>query len=232
MKLLSTIIITALLMVGCGNQAEMGSNIFANGSVTVSGQVFVVTKGRENIKLALVNIVAIPEKEFAQYIKTQHENGLEQQKLIMPDMELANKALSVSVEAEKRAHARFEKDMADGKFFTGSADAYEAAMAFVRTNKIALMKVKNKIDYFVSVEYYIEKLPPQFAASKTDADGKFTLSLPSGKYVLAAKSSRDAFGITENYNWLVRVDTSSPNHSLMLSNDNFFETKCNECVKL
>ena len=36
---------------------------------------------------------------------------------------------------------------------------------------------------------------------------------------------------TESYYWLIWVEASSPNQSLMLSNDNMFETKCKECVQ-
>jgi len=93
-------------------------------------------------------------------------------------------------------------------------------------------KLLKQSDYFDSAQFYFEGLPTPVGTSKTDADGKFALSVPAGKYVIAANSSRDVGKDTESYFWLVLVDTTSrPNQSVMLSNDNMFETKCKECVQ-
>lgn len=228
MKFIPQYLIAALIfiLVGCDKQGEAGKKNTSE-NVNISGQVFVVTKGRENIKLALVEVAAIPEKELAQYIKSQHDRGLEQQKLLMPELESVEKEARAAAAAAERAEKEFNKPGLSEK----RADDYFNSQKIMDQKNSSSRKIKNKFDYFDSAEYYFEKLPAQLVVSKTDADGKFTLPLPAGKYALAAKSSRDAFGKTENYYWLVWVDTSSPNHSLMLSNDNFFETKCNECVK-
>jgi hypothetical protein len=59
-----------------------------------------------------------------------------------------------------------------------------------RAKQGKLREIQRKIGYFDSGTYYFEKLPAPVAVSKTDADGKFTLSLPAGKYVIAATTSR------------------------------------------
>lgn len=241
-------LLAALLLGSCGKQETANKTLSPSSNTSaapslaapqaklnISGQVFVVTQGKENIKLALVEVGAIPEKDITQYLSTKHSNGLEQQKALMPELESAKKeAVTASTEANK---AEKEFTSREVKVFTQEdVDAWknaERTKGIAGAKKSTYKKIKDKYDYFDSTEYYLylEKLPNPMAISKTDADGKFTLSLPPGKYAFAATSSRKVFKDTEYYYWLVLVDTSSPNQSLMLSNDNLFETKCKECVQ-
>lgn len=223
------VLMLVVLLVGCGNQGEAEKKLVEK--VSITGQVFVVTKGRENIKLALVDVVAIPEKELSQYIKSQHDKGIEQQTVIFPRLEPAKKAASAAAAASKKCYTP-PYDHCAGYTTIGHMDLPNSVIKKdeMYAKAAAYEKVMAEFHYYDSGGHYFEKLPMQVAASKTDADGKFNLSLPHGKYALAAKSSRDASGTTENYYWLVWVDTTSPNHSVMLSNDNLFETKCKECA--
>ena len=84
---------------------------------------------------------------------------------------------------------------------------------------------------YKSYPFYLAGLPTPFTTAKTDADGKFSLKLKPGKYVLAAISSRTVGTDTEKYCWLVWL-TVDPNQSkrVMLSNDNLFETNCSDCL--
>ncbi len=65
------------------------------------------------------------------------------------------------------------------------------------------------------------------ADTKTDADGKFSLSVPAGNtYVILAKASREVGDDTECYYWIQDVDLTRANDglSIMLSNDNLVES--------
>lgn len=218
------ILMMGLLLAGCGIQGEAEKKLAEK--VSLTGQIFVVTKGRENIKLALVEVAAIPEKDMMQHLNAKYSNRLEQLKPLTPNLELVKKEADAA-----------KVDLDNAFAVAGEYLTPEQASKTDKLEDIALSKkgiyitIRNQVAYLDSVKYYFEKLPAQLVASKTDADGKFTLTLPTGKYALAAKSSRDVFGTTENYYWLVWVDTSAPSHSVMLSNDNFFETGCGECVK-
>jgi hypothetical protein len=88
-----------------------------------------------------------------------------------------------------------------------------------REAKIQLNKLKADIAYYRSPTYYMDKLPTPLASSKTDADGRFTMKLPQGKYAIAASATREVLSSTESYYWLVWVDATGPERSLMLSND-------------
>jgi hypothetical protein len=92
-------------------------------------------------------------------------------------------------------------------------------------------KAVSKFTSFDSPAYYMVDLPKAAAVAKTDADGKFSLSVPQGRYVIAAQASRSVFRDTEYYYWLVAVDGTKP-QALMLSNDNQVQTGCAECVRL
>ena len=62
---------------------------------------------------------------------------------------------------------------------------------------------------------------------KTDADGKFSLSVPAGNnYVIMASASRSVGDNNEEYNWIVDVDATKADHSLtvLLSNDNLVDS--------
>ena len=65
---------------------------------------------------------------------------------------------------------------------------------------------------------YFEDLPLPRMAAETDADGRFTLRLPStGKWVIAAHGERKLSGRVEDYYWMVRVSTGGEG-DLLLSN--------------
>lgn len=71
------------------------------------------------------------------------------------------------------------------------------------------------------------------ATSKSDADGKFTLPIPSaGRVVILANSSRDVGGKTEKYQWAVVLPLiPGRKNSVFLANDNLLDTGCSTCIQ-
>ncbi len=55
---------------------------------------------------------------------------------------------------------------------------------------------------------------------KTDADGKFTLKLPKGNYLVYALAQRTIYKETEHYSWKVPIALTKDKEQLFLSNDN------------
>lgn len=204
-----TLLSLSIMLSGCGKQE-------------IAGQIFVVTKGKENIKLALVAVGAIPQEEFEQHLKIKQNHKLKQQQLLLPKYKTAQLALE---------GIRLEMGLLS---YLNRKSWSKADLLRVEEGKLQQVKYEKVITEFEAFnhdEYFFEGLPIPKATDKTDVDGKFTLSLPKGKYVIAASSSRSIGNSSENYHWLVLVDASSPNKMLMLSNDNLLATKCNECVK-
>ncbi|HEY8560210.1 MAG TPA: hypothetical protein VIL74_07525 [Pyrinomonadaceae bacterium] len=58
------------------------------------------------------------------------------------------------------------------------------------------------------------------ASVKTDADGKFSIKIPRGEYIIQAASSRKIFDDTEFYKWNLPVKLTEAKHQIFLSNDN------------
>lgn len=124
--------------------------------------------------------------------------------------------------------AKKEVDAAYEKWTSSDVDGgYELWTKTVEKNQ----SIISEYEAFNSVEYIIDSLPPPMQVNKSDAEGKFVLTLPKGRYVIVANASRKLINTSETYHWLVQIDESTPSN-FMLSNDNLLETKCKECVKL
>lgn len=241
------------LLVACGKpettQKDSRSKVEATAAtpatkLNISGQVFIVTKGRDNIKLALVEVAAIPESDLLASIKAKHASGIEQQKPLVPAYASAKKEADAATAAYSQVQRNTQQLTAKYNALPLSESGNEIAQAMYesslksipifessRSKQAKLRQIASQIGYFDSGQYYFEKLPASTAVSKTDADGKFTFSLPPGKYVIAASTSRKVSNETEFYYWLVSTDPVAASQSLMLSNDNQFETKCKECIQ-
>lgn len=196
--------------------------------VTVAGQVFIVTQGRENIKLALVEVALIPDTSVRRHLAALREVGAQQQVPLKPTLDSltlaaqrADSELRVQVNASLAGPTSLKQGM---RFLAASeraSDAQEAHRAFAA-----------KYEAYNSPEYYLDKLPQATSMAKTDADGKFAMSVPPGRYVVLATTTRSVAKGLERYDWLVNVDASSAVPSLLLSNDNLMGTKCADCVLL
>lgn len=236
MKLMPVYCMVISLLAGCGKQ-DILSHSSADSQV-ISGQVFVVTQGMNNIKLALVAVGAIPQEEFDQYLKVKQSNKLEKQQHLYSKYIEAKKHL---IDAKENYNVTNNWRNVLVTQFNESVNPSEKSEKYIDKLKAELDKIKEDIDKTKSVldefeafdkaEFLFEGLPKSNTFAKTDADGKFVLSLPKGKYVITANSTRSVGSYSEIYHWLVLFDAASPNQSLILSNDNFLETKCNECIK-
>ena len=223
-----------IILAGCmfcalptASAASSKSKVKASVPVTVSGQIFIVTKDRENIKLAFAKVAAIHEKEMLEHLKKKHGDSIEQREHLKSKLEAA-------IQEEEAADT--DKEVLRIDWLSDSSktnyENYLAAKETLFQKNRSKLDIQKKLIKFTSPESYMQDMPAPANASKTDADGNFTLTVPSGKYVIAATANRTVFEDTEQYYWLVRIDASSPVQSLMLSNDNQVETKCDDCVLL
>lgn len=70
----------------------------------------------------------------------------------------------------------------------------------------------------------LDKLQKPTLRAKTNADGKCSLQLPSGKWIVAASAQRKVADTTERYLWLVEIpNDAGSGKTLILSNDNLLE---------
>lgn len=255
MKLITYLIIVLLCLTACNIQDSNEGvilqiytafpslkSIFGPKEVSLSGQVFVVTKGRDNIKLALVEIRVIPERELIDFVKGKRQDALQQidtlnskLKILKNEEELLKKAVAVVTKNYESSvcytKASYFFDESEVKLCESINKNSENARKLHSNKQMEIYTVNYQISSLNEAAYYFTSLPQSEWKSKTDADGKFTLTLPVGTYVVAAESTRKIVDSSESYYWLVVVDANTKNQQIMLSNDNFFETKCSECVK-
>lgn len=223
--------LTCILLVNTAHAAQKTGKAVVTKTSSIAGQVFVVTKGGENIKLALVGVSAIPEKQIREYLSTSQNLKRE----VLDKMVSAKKEWQAATLSKEAASARWSTLYRGGDGKGAEEDKAwnesKACEEFESLKFTQYMEANTAWLRFKSGEYYFAELPVGVNSSKTDADGKFKLDLPAGKYALAAKSSRHVFGNTEEYYWIVFVNASSQNQSVMLSNDNLFDTECSDCAK-
>lgn len=176
----------------------------------LSGDVFIITKGRTNLKLALVTVTAIPEDAVQRHLVRKTVQSDEEFAKAQPEIDAAQREYAALVDEFKRAAA----ERAD------NAKLEELN----RQQHLCLARKRDALgrqEYFRSAEFFYEGLPRGIASAKTDPDGRFVMRLPRrGKVAVAAHSFREIGDTAENYFWLVWVDTRRLPTRLLLSNDN------------
>lgn len=267
------VVLVCLLSPGC-NRAPSSSaaapptaNATAdNGgvNVTVSGQVFIVTKSGESIKLGLVH-VGIADNQLAEIEKKSISDMLtknlseskakidEARASYQAARDLYDKLLPDYTKAQKALH---DAVSAEGIYAIGDnevdgVDSVQAANIVTLNRQLAAIgaKIAPLYDDFMAKFQNLRVLVEEqqndvqgsldtffstfggVADTKTDADGKFTLSVPEGKsYVLVAQTSRSVGDTTEKYYWIEDVDLTKANNGLtiLLSNDNLVDDPVSE----
>ena len=175
--------ICAGIIVGCSGKRE------------VTGQVFVVTKGGENVKLGLVGIHVVGEKELAGIADLVQRHAATNR----ANLELL-KGLANDVQAlVRKAPPEFASPLK------------RLEEAITRRRLAESMKDSPEVTLF-------RMLPPLI--TKTDADGLFVVQA-SEKDWLAARGQRRAGDSTENYLWVMQLVVGQK--KLLVSNDRLLD---------
>jgi len=195
---------------------------------TIRGDVFIVTAGGPAIKLALVQVKAISKIEMENRIAK-----IEQQ--IASERAEVNSAVS---RAMKESDARIkqmqamtlkeiQRQMADD-LKRSRAERDKAIQAPIHA-RIQLKELRARQKTLNSAAPFFVDLPEPVATAKTDADGRFELTIPDkGEYVLVASAERTVFNDVERYFWVVRLN--SEESKVTLSNDNLTSSGSPESV--
>ena len=195
---------------------------------TIEGEVFIVTAGGPAIKLALVQVKAISKIEMENRIAK-----IEQQ--IASERAEVNSAVS---RAMKESDARIkqmqamtlkeiQRQMADD-LKRSRAERDKAIQAPIHA-RIQLKELRARQKTLNSAAPFFVDLPEPVATAKTDADGRFELTIPDkGEYVLVASAERTVFNDVERYFWVVRLN--SEESKVTLSNDNLTSSGSPESV--
>lgn len=162
---------------------------------TIEGQIFIRTKGGENVKLSLVDVLLFDEKVIAANLDAKRKVAEPIYEALQPLVKAARKKYDDAIKASDFLHP-LERQ---------AGDAWE--------------NILGKADYAHSALYYFSDLPAALQTTKTDADGKFSFKITSASYVLVAASRRSAGKETESYHWMIKF-TVDADKKVMLANDN------------
>ena len=193
---------------------EVGVKDEAPQEFEVEGQVFVVTKGRENIKMGLTPIHVVSDQELqkiavelAEEIQAFRVDGIQRaanrearekfirELLAMEGRELAEPALEALREEAARPIA---EDIVENKFLVHED---------LERSKVLLFSV----------------IPD--ATTKTDADGRFKISVNSKSWVVA-QGQRSVGEESEDYLWIAPIEEpeKAAKSSLLISNDSGYDS--------
>ncbi len=221
----------------------------------LNGDIFIVTKGAQTFKLALVEVMAFNETDISPIIQSKVKIATSELDKISPQLETLKKEIGAleqeTAQAVKEENERLrEKNSNERVFIAGVEGAgstnnakelenrYLAAKKkldelrnMAQVKKLQLDEILVKSNKMKEAPFYMDGLPQPIQTAKTDADGKFSLKLKPGKYALVASAHRQVINGEENYYWLVwaSIDNKQSNR-IMLSNDNLFETHSVDCI--
>jgi hypothetical protein len=185
-------------------------------TTTLTGQVFIVMQGGENIKLGDVEILLIEKAQVAAYLARKEP-------VVDAEIASAQQEFDVAKENSKEAyvtHKAVPQESTEQAWFAAD-DQLKAVM-------------KKLDDAQGAKEYFSDFLPDAVQKTVSDADGKFSFTYlrdkPSTIYAMARRTVPDEFidGIgnrhnisgIEEYYWLVDAPTNSETTQIFLSNDN------------
>jgi formylglycine-generating enzyme required for sulfatase activity len=164
-----------------------------SGKREVTGQVFVVTKGGENVKLGLVGIHVVGERQLIE-IGTKLLGEAQKAK--------AGEVLLLQLEAEVAA------------LTSTVPSARSGPLDRIRDEAIARRTGIQRFSGGVLSRRFFQEMPPSMA--RTDADGLFTVDAKTSDW-LAARGERKAGAETETYLWLMPLKERP--RKLLVSND-------------
>jgi hypothetical protein len=188
----------------------------ANGELT--GDLFIVTRRRTKERLGAIAVNAIPEDALKKHLESKTLHGERESR----KLQLAIAGLTATLKIAQAEDDRLWKILQRDEHNLRHARAWSSA--FHKTEEISkqIKELQARRQHLTSGEYFFESLPSPISSAKTNADGKFTLTLPrQGRYGVVAKASRELFKKKETYFWIVWVSLGGePSKRLTLSNDN------------
>jgi hypothetical protein len=214
---------------------------------TLTGQVFIATKGAENMKLGAVSVSLFDGDAIDNLLGGLSAFASAKSRQLQLDIvraqtmeQQAATALERAQAAKEEAEAKAEKSH---ELFRRGLPLSDGARMQVDADKQALSEAKEILDsarstalgasaerrsllamqaYYHSPSFYFSYLSYPIQTAETDAEGRFVLQLPlTGGFVIAAQAGRSAGTQWESYYWLQPVSLNGQQQGVQnLSNSN------------
>jgi DNA segregation ATPase FtsK/SpoIIIE-like protein len=154
---------------------------------TLSGQVFVSSRGGENFKLGAVEVGLFARDAIDTLLPAIKKNADYKIEQLRREVAEAKAAKDQAEANEKAAHG---------------ADAFNAVLIA----QSRYIEIKAKLNFCYSGGFYFALLQSPIRTAETDADGRFLIEVPkTGAFVIAAQAKRSVGDDTEHYYWLQPV---------------------------
>lgn len=190
----------------------------ANPNGEVTGTIFIVTKGGRKYRPGSAVVYAIPEDALKKHLEGKTRQGeLESQKL-QRDIERLTSMLGIATAEEDRLWKVLQRDESNAR----KADAWRFVYNKAKATAQQIEDLQARRQHLTTGEYFFDGLPSGISAAKTDADGRFRLTIPRrGRFGVVASASRDLLKGKETYFWFVWVGLAGESSKrLRLSNEN------------
>jgi hypothetical protein len=180
----------------------------------ITGQVFVITKAHESVKLGLVPIGVYPRDQIQSVIENTDSELNEDRRKIK---DLMNSIHNAYIIAEKM-HDRLWAEATSSSYDRNRYNAARSALNLQKEISHLETAAMRRSHYLQGSSIYFKKLAEYhpIATTKTDADGEFSIEVPgSGDLAIVAVAQRQTPNSVENYFWIVpaadHVDLSNDN---------------------
>jgi len=184
----------------------------------LEGEVFIVTKGGQNYKLGLVEIMVFPLDQIKGLMAVRDQQSKE--------------AYSSTIESVRKAYENREDkwqilQKAYHDYSTESEQRLSQAKRDWEDAKYQENKVIEQNEYYRSGEFYFAMLPEPIMTTKTNSDGRFKLRLSTKEqFAIMARGQRQVGVETDKYFWAIQTSLNGHSlNSIQLSNDNMTISK-------
>lgn len=227
-RLTEIALIICLILSACDDTPPAGL-VTNSKNRSIKGTVFIVTKGAEAQRLALVPVAAVPYQAAAAAIKSANAERNAERQVRWGSVSEAEKAYG----AAELALLQFKGEALEkaGKLDEIGSIAEKKAEELQKTAQLARRQLlEARARYREASEMgpneiaaiYRSKMPPPAASGSTNANGEYDLTLPSaGNYLLIAQGSRSVGNTGEIYHWFVPASPSDK--PLDLDNTNLLQ---------
>jgi hypothetical protein len=182
------------------------------------GDVSIVTKGGRKYKLGSVAVSAIPRDTLKKHLASKTLQAERDSQKLELDIDGLVATLRTAEADEDRLWKILQRDENNPQ----KRDAWSVEYDKTKNLPKQIEGLKAQRRYLASGEYFFEGLPSGISTAKTDANGKFKLTIPvQGRFGVVARASRELLKGKETYFWFVWVSLDGePSRRLMLNNEN------------
>lgn len=177
--------------------------------ITIDGEIFIVTKGGQNIKLARVAVNVFPMDTFLPYLLERKKERDAQLSIILRKIEATRAEYDAAFQKAENA-------------FNWDFDNFDKAIEAREKSDLKYQKLRTEREEITSCNFFFRELPAPLTSTKTNSEGKFNILIPGYcLHVIAASATRHVSNDVEKYYWIKTIDPKNGSRqTVTLSNGN------------